>query len=275
MTGGSNDAIRWWSALTSTEVVALDPERVVAVLPLAATEQHGPHLPLSTDLDIGLGLLQSAFRALPGGISAVALPPQAVGASMEHEDLAGTIGLAPGLLEETLVETGASIFRHGIRRLVVSNSHGGNTAAVDHAALRLRSALGMLVVKASYFRFPRPADLSLPAAEWIHGLHGGALETSMMLHLRPDLVREDKIGDFPSFGAEMEGSMVHVRPTGYAAFGWMATDLNPEGVTGDARLATADLGGALVGHYGRILAEVITDTARFPLDRLAGDDDRD
>jgi creatinine amidohydrolase len=260
--------VRWWSELTSSQVAALDRDATVAVLPLAAIEQHGPHLPLSTDLDIGLGILEAAFRALNDGTNALALPPQAVGTSMEHEGVPGTLGMAPGLLEESLMELGASLARSGIRRLVIHNSHGGNTSTVNQAGLRLRSTLDMLVIKASYFRFPRPSHVDLSPEEWSHGLHGGAVETAMMLHLRPDLVHTQEIRDFPSTGADMNDSLHHVRPEGYAPFAWMATDLNPDGVTGDARLASAEMGSALVLHYGTILAEIIEDAARFPLDRL-------
>ena len=269
------DPVRWWNGLTSPEVQALDTSGVVAVLPVAAVEQHGPHLPLSTDLDIGLGLLAEAFRTVDDAVRAVALPPQSLGTSLEHEGLPGTLGLPPGLLEETLVELGASLSQSGIRRLVISNSHGGNKAAIDHAGLRLRKDLGLLVVKASYFRFPRPAGLELPEAEWAHGLHGGAVETAMMLHLQPGRVRLDEMRDFPSLGSALGASLAHVRPEGYASFAWLATDLNPQGVTGDALLASAEMGSTLVRHYGSILAGIIEDAARFPLDRLSGDGDED
>ena len=126
----------------------------------------------------------------------------------------------------------------------------------------------MLVVKANYFRLGRPEGVELPDSEWRHGLHGGALETAMMLHLRPDLVRGAAIGDAPSFGAELEKTMRRLGPEGQASFSWLAEDLNPSGVVGDATLADADMGRRLVEHYGRALAEVILDARDFPLDRL-------
>ena len=128
----------------------------------------------------------------------------------------------------------------------------------------------MLVVKASYFRFARP-DVGLPEAEWRHGLHGGAVETAMMMHLEPDRVRAEAVSDFPSLGAELERTLGRVGPEGQASFAWLAEDLSPWGVAGDARLATAELGARLVRHYGCALAEVITDTQRFPLERLRTD----
>jgi creatinine amidohydrolase len=152
---------------------------------------------------------------------------------------------------------------------VLANSHGGNRSAMDQAGLALRAEHDLLVVKASYTRFARPTDVDLPDAEWRHGLHGGALETAMMLHLRADLVREDAIDDFPSLGADLEKQLRRTGPEGQASFAWLAGDLNPWGVVGDATLASAAMGERLVEHYGRALADVILDARDFPLDRLA------
>ena len=156
----------------------------------------------------------------------------------------------------------------GLRRLVLFNTHGGNKHVVDEAGLHLRAEHGMLVVKAHSFRFPRPAGVELPEGEWEHGLHGGAVETAMMLHLRPDLVRRDRVQSFTSLGEELAGRLELVRPEGHASFAWMAHDLNPHGVAGDARLATAGAGRILVEAYGAALACIVRDARAFPLDRL-------
>ncbi|MCH1571310.1 MAG: creatininase family protein [Longimicrobiales bacterium] len=256
-----------WHELTSPEIAALVTRDPVAILPIAAIEQHGPHLPLSTDVDIGDGLIDAATRRLEN-VPFVVLPAQTIGSSPEHVVFPGTLTLSPALLEEALVGLAADLHRAGVRRLVVSNSHGGNKSALDSAALRIRSELDMLVVKSNYFRFPRPAAASLPESEWLHGLHGGAVETAMMLHLRHDLVRTDAIQPFESLGEELEKTLTWIRPEGVAPFAWMAQDLNPHGVTGDATLATAELGARLVEHYAAILADVIRDAHAFPVERL-------
>jgi creatinine amidohydrolase len=261
--------IHSWASLTSEEVVAFAASDPVVVLPLGAIEQHGPHLPLSTDLDIGMGILAAAFAHLPPEFPARALPPQALGASTEHARFTGTLALGDGQLVDVIVAQGAALSRAGVRRLVLSNSHGGNRAAMDRAGLLLRRQHGMLVVKATYTRLGRPEGVELPESEWRHGLHGGALETAMMLHLRPDRVREDRVADFPSLGLELERRLRRVMPEGQAPFSWLAGDLHPTGAVGDARLATAAMGEVLVEHYGRALAEVIQDTRAFPLERLA------
>jgi creatinine amidohydrolase len=264
----SDLAIPWWHDLTRTGAAAAGARDPVVVLPVAAVEQHGPHLPLSTDADIGMGLLRTALSEMSGEPEVFVLPMLAVGTSDEHGDGAGTLSLPPSVLEETVVALGVSLARTGVRRLVLSNSHGGNRAALDLAALRLRREWGLLVVKAHWFRFPRPPWVALPEGEWDHGLHGGAVETAMMLHLRPDAVDIDAVADFPSLGQELEGEGSILRPEGHASFAWMARDLNPAGVTGDATLADATMGERLLAHYGGVLARVLMDAARFPLDRL-------
>ena len=265
----SDDPIRYWHTLTTVEVAALAAHDPVIVLPVAAIEQHGPHLPLSTDLVIGLGLLGEAFRRLAADLPVRALPPQAVGTSGEHQRFAGTLSLPPELLVESLIRTGAAVGAAGMRRLVVSNSHGGNLSAIDIAARRLRAEHGLLVVKTSYFDGPRPDGAALPDEEWRYGLHGGAVETAMMRHLRPDLVRLDAVRRFPSLDEELSGALRRVSAEGAASFAWLAGDLDPEGVTGDATLGTAELGANLVAHYGQALADVIQDARRFPMDRLS------
>ena len=263
------EALRRWQDLTSGELGRLASADAVAVLPLAAIEQHGPHLPVSTDLEIGMGILAAAGRGLSGGDRVVVLPAQPMGASEEHLRFSGTLSLPPELLCRVLVAVGATVASSGIRRLVVLNSHGGNRAVLDQAALQLRRELGLLVVKATYPRFSRPDSVQLPEGEWRHGIHGGAIETAMMMHLRPELVRLEALASFPSLGEELEAEGGILSPEGAASFAWLAGDLNPAGVTGDPRLANSEMGELLVEHYGRVLAKVIREAAEFPLERLA------
>ncbi len=261
-------SIRRWDELTTVDVEALPARDPVVVLPLAAVEQHGPHLPLATDLLLGMGLLEEAFGALPDDFPAWALPPQAVGTSLEHVRHPGTLTLPAELVAETVYGLGAAVARAGVRRLVIANSHGGNRDVLHSAALRLREEHRMLVVKATYFRFARPEGVDLPEPEWRHGFHGGAVETSMMLHLHPDLVRTDAAPRAASLGEELAGRLRRVGPEGEASFAWLAGDLNPGGTVGDATLATAALGRRLVEGYGAALADVIRDARAFPLERL-------
>ncbi len=240
----------------------------VVILPLAATEQHGPHLPPTTDIEIGHGILDAALQRVPATAEVWTLPTVTIGASLEHARFSVTKSVTPEELSGLVVDVGTSLSRAGVRRLVLFNSHGGNRHVIDGAALELRDMCDMLVVKANYFRFARPSDVELTDGEWKHGLHGGAVETAMMMHLRPDLVRAEAITDFPSLGARLERPLRRVGPEGEASFAWLAGDLNPQGVVGDARIATPEMGARLVRHYADVLAEVIADTGAFPLDAL-------
>lgn len=258
-----------WSRLTARELAAEIARDPVVVLPVAAIEQHGPHLPLSTDVDIGEGLLRAALERLPSGFPVLVLPTEAIGASKEHGAWSGTLSRGAEALRRQLLDIGRTVAAAGARRLVFHNSHGGNKALLDEVALQLRAELGLLVVKAHWFRFPRPEVPGLAEIEWTRGLHGGAIETAMMLHLHPERVRQNEVRDFTSLEAELEGQLTWLRPEGVASFAWLADDLNPAGAIGDATQATAAMGRTLVDHFGRILAEVIDDARRFPLERLS------
>ncbi len=254
-----------WQDLTSRELAAQVNAESVAVLPMAAIEQHGGHLPLSTDLDIGQGLLDAARERLPDGFPLLVLPALAVGASDEHTAFPGTLSLPPEVAIAVIEAHGDALARAGVRRLVLFNSHGGNKAVMDLAALTLRRRWGMLVVKAHYTRFA-PPDEGLPVEELRHGLHGGALETALMLHLAPHKVRHEALSHPPSRGEAMAERGEMLGPEGEAAFAWMAEDLHPGGVVGNARLADAALGKRLTSHYAERLARLFDETRALDID---------
>ncbi|RKR02420.1 creatinine amidohydrolase [Kushneria sinocarnis] len=260
---------RSWSSLTSVELEQLVDDSSVAILPLAAIEQHGAHLPLSTDVDIAEGVLQAALNRLSAGHAPMLqLPTMTVALSTEHTRFPGTLSLPPEVALGWLEALGESVARAGIRRLVLFNSHGGNRALMDMAALRLREAHDLLVVKVTYPRFTPPEGW-LPDEELRFGLHGGALETAMMLHLAPERVRRAELGDAPSLGLERYRAGQTLGPEGAAGFAWLAEDLHPAGVTGDATLATAELGERLVAHFADRSAEILHQTRDFDLTSLA------
>jgi creatinine amidohydrolase len=259
---------RRWASMTTVEAARLAEVDPVVVLPLAAIEQHGPHLPLSTDFDITRGVLEEALSSLPTELPVRVLPELPVGASLEHQRFAGTLSYDSELLATVIHALGADVARTGARRLVLFNGHGGNRHVVERAGLRLRHECGLLVILANYYDFARPENVNLPESEWRHGLHGGAVETSMMLHLRPDLVRRDELRRWKSFGEELEGRLRHVGANTRTPFVWLAGDLHASGVTGDATLASAAIGERLVKYFGGLLADVIRDAHAFPVDRL-------
>jgi creatinine amidohydrolase len=253
-----------WLSLTTQEFA---PGRI-AVLPVAAVEQHGPHLPVGVDTYIAEAYLKRARALLPVDFPAVFLPVQAIGASDEHRAYPGTLTLLPETALAVFIEIGESVHRAGIRKLVIINSHGGNIALIDLAARQLRVRHTMLAVHCSWGRFGYPEGLFSPA-ERTHGIHGGEIETSIMLAAHPGLVRRDKIADFTPSTYAMERDYAFLRADFPAGFGWMTQDLHASGAAGDASLATAEKGEAALDHGARAFLALLRDVEKFDLQRLA------
>ena len=251
-----------WLSLTTEEFTA----RRIAVLPVAAVEQHGPHLPLGVDTLIAEAYLKRVRALLPAGSPALFLPVQAVGASDEHRAFAGTLTLTPETALRAFIEIGESVARAGIRKLVIVTSHGGNAALIDLAARQLRVRQNMLAVHCSWGRFGYPAGL-FTEAEQTHGIHGGDIETSIMLAAYPDLVRRDRIANFRPATVAMERDLTWLRADVPVGFGWMTQDLHPSGAVGDASLATPEKGEAALDHGARAFLALLKDVEKFELPR--------
>src|SRR5438876_11066565 len=232
---------RFWAELKSSEFARLDPNATVAVLPVASTEQHGPHLPVMTDTAIAEGLIKTLLVRLPGDLHVLFLPTQTIGKSDEHLRSGGTITHSADNLIRSWFEIGEGVHRAGLRKMVIANSHGGNTDVVGIVTRYLRVRLGMLAVAIQWHRFGLPSGV-YSAFDLVHGIHAGDIETSLMLHFRPDLVDMGKAKLFPSKATEMEKSYKHLRPIGQRGFGCIAQDLQPDGRGGDAPARPADKG---------------------------------
>lgn len=256
---------RSWQDLTTEDVAALDPARAVAVLPLGAIEQHGPHLPLSTDALICDAIIVAAVAALPEDAPVHALPMLPVGLSVEHGDFPGTLSLSAETMLAQICEIGASVAAAGIRKFVLVNCHGGQPQILDLAAQRLRIEHGLLAVKINAYRFFRDPDV-FPGDEIRHGIHGGAIETSIMLHLRPDLVRKDRIADFATRSRDCEGAALS--PFGAASYAWQAGDLSDTGAAGNAALADAGKGATLFGAGVDALKESLSAVVAADIESL-------
>ena len=254
----------WWGDYRTTEYATIDPEATIAVLPVAATEQHGPHLPVSTDTSIMDGMLETVIERLPGDLDIRILPVQAVGKSNEHLHAPGTLSLPAATLIEAWTELGLSVARAGLRKLIVVNSHGGNEEIMGIITRELRVRAKMLAVKTSWQRFGRPAGM-YTELEDRHGIHGGDVETSLMLHFRPDLVDMAKADNFVSSVARAEQQFALLRHTGTHAFAWIATDLNPNGVVGDASVATAEKGRLTANHQADGFISLLKDVRKAKL----------
>lgn len=257
---------RQWSDMTWQDVDGADTGRWIAVLPLSATEQHGPHLPLGVDRFIAEAYLERTAALVPDDLPATFLPLQAIGQSDEHTRFPGTLSLSAATVIRAWTEIGDSVHRAGVRKLVLVTSHGGNVQAMEIVARDLRVRLDMMVVTCGWHRFGYP-DVFDPH-EKRHGIHAGEIETALIQAARPDTVRMERADNFVPATVAMAKEFRWLgayRPIG---FGWMTQDLHPSGALGDARGASAEKGEAALDHGARAFIELLREVDRFDLARL-------
>lgn len=236
------------------------------MLPLGATEQHGPHLPPETDWIIAEAVAaRSAARS--GDLPVEVLPVEKVGYSIEHSDDPRTVSLGFDEAVRRWTGIGEELCRNGTRKLVLLNAHGGNSPLTTIVATELRVRCRMLAVATSWTRFGYPDGL-VSEEERALGIHGGFIETSVMLALRPELVKMGEAKDFASGQDRFRRDFTHLRAYGRHAFGWMMRDLNEAGAAGNAAAATAEAGERILDHAVSGFLELLADVDRFDLTLL-------
>jgi creatinine amidohydrolase len=259
---------RDWTDVRWSEISGAEPARWIAVLPLAATEQHGPHLPVGTDLMIAHAYLGRVRELLRQDLPVTFLPVQPIGISTEHIDYPGTLTLPAEVALKNWTSIGEGVARSGVKKLVIITSHGGNSAAMSLAAQDLRARCGLFVVTTSWSRLSAPETL-FPAEEVRHGIHGGAVETSIMLAKYQQHVRVDAIADFHSLAADMENEFRWLSAQRPAPFAWQAQDLNENGAVGDARLASAEHGERVIEQGALAFCGLLEEIDKYDVSRLA------
>lgn len=266
---------RYWAQLSTRDLAEARgrglAEQTVAVLPVAAIEQHGPHLPLSVDATLLQGVIDAALPLLPAGLPVLFLPPQNIGLSTEHLSYPGTLTLSPATLLALWTELGEGVARAGVKKLLLLNGHGGNVAPMDIAARELRQRCGLLTYSASWFSLPLPEAVSalFSAQEQRFGIHGGEMETSMLLHLAPDLVHMQHARDWRSSSQDRAAQHAILGNGRSAKMGWAIEDYHPAGAVGNAAAATAERGRAVVQAAGSALARLLGELHALPLSTLA------
>jgi len=260
---------RFWSQLSTRDFAALDPATTVAVLPLGATEQHGPHLSLGVDSVLVDGIVAAALPLLPAALPALFLPSQHIGLSPEHANFPGTITLSSETLIRLWREIGAGVARAGVRKLVLFNAHGGHVGAMDIVARELRAAHGLIVYSVSWFNLPLgEAGAQFSADEHRFGVHAGEIETSMMLALAPEQVTMAAARDFGSASRDRAADYTLLGNGRSAKLGWAMEDYNADGAAGNAAAATAPRGQALIDAAAGALAQVLAEVSRLPLSTI-------
>ena len=265
---------RFWADLTTREFAQLDPVCTIAVLPVAATEQHGPHLPLSVDTVLADGVVAATLPHLPYDLNVLFLPTQAVGLSPEHMQFPGTLTLKAETVIQLWTQLGESVARAGINKLVLLNSHGGQVGIMDIVARDLRARLGLLVYSVSWFNLPlldaqgKDVNAQFSTEEHRFGIHAGEIETSMMLALNPQRVQMAQAQNFHSTAKDRAEEFSILGNGKSAKLGWQMQDYNAAGAVGNAAAATAAKGQAVVDAAGRSLAKLLAEIGQLPADTL-------
>ncbi|MDZ7824096.1 MAG: creatininase family protein [Ahrensia sp.] len=252
-----------WDDFAPADFNNIDSDKTIAILPLAATEQHGPHLPITTDADIMDGMLNLLFQKI-SKFDVRIFPALRIGASDEHIRFASTRSISSQEMVEAIITRGIDANNHGIKKLILVNSHGGNEPAMAIAALELRKRFDMMVVKTSWGRFGVPDGLYADDELKI-GIHGGDYETSLMLHFKPQHVDMTKAQNFKRATSAALKTFKHLSPQSPHGFGWLAGDLNPHGVVGNAAAATAQKGALTAAYQTDGFVELLHDLTRATL----------
>jgi creatinine amidohydrolase len=251
---------RNFAYLNWKQVDALPRDSTVIVLPTAAIEQHGHHLPLATDTLINNLLLGHALSKLPADLPAYALPPVHYGKSNEHIGFPGTLSVSASTFMAVLHDLGASLSRAGFQKLVLYNTHGGNTALIDVMARDLRAEFGLRT-----FALHGSGGISfegLNPQEKAYGFHAGEVETALLLASVPELV--DRSAYTVNYIADISKPEMLLPENAPATFAWLTRDIASSGVMGDPRPATAENGARWLDEAAARLAAALQAMARYP-----------
>jgi creatinine amidohydrolase len=250
---------RNFAYLTWKQVDALPRATTLLVLPTAAIEQHGHHLPLATDTLINNLLLGKALAQIPAELPIFALPPVCYGKSNEHAGFPGTLSVSAKTFLAVVRDLGASIAGSGFQKVVLYNTHGGNTSLVDVSARDLRAEFGLRTF--SLFGSPGATLESVSQQERTYGFHAGEVETAYLLHATPALVHpEDYTANYIARVDQPE----LLKPEGASAnFAWLTKDIAPSGVLGDPSPATAENGERWSNEAASRIAEILVAMYNF------------
>ncbi len=258
MTAASHELAR----LSAPQIADLPKDGAVVVQPIGSVEQHGPHLPVVTDAFVAESLVRSSVSLLGKDDPDVwILPTLSYGRSIEHLGFVGTVALSTDTLLSVCRDVGRSVAASGFRRLAFVNGHGGNVALLDVVSRDIRAETGLLVFRIMLAQFGLPESLDCPDAEF--GAHADFVETSVMLALDESMVRMDRAQPGGESADRLFGSRQSHGPATPVPTAWLTRDLSANGVIGDPRQASAEIGRQIVDRWQNKLAACYRDMASF------------
>jgi len=256
-----------WQELSTTDFKKMKKDRVIAVLPLGSTEQHGPHMPVATDALVIEAVIRDVMGQL-NDVDTIFLPTLWCTKSTEHINFPGTVLLTADTLMRVLHDISASVARAGFKKFVMMNSHGGNSDLLAMAAREIRGATGMYTFVVDIMRllaaFP-PANLE-PGA---YDIHAGYFETSVILARYPKLLEGE---NWKGYGSDLKRGKLaktfegfkYLRPQGFPVnVAWLTEDLTFDGVVGDPTYANAEKGEQDLQAQSHLVCEVLREINRF------------
>ena len=254
---------RFLPRLTTEEVKELRKDDALVILPIGAVEQHGPHLPIYTDTLIGEGLLNKAFELLDEDENIWVLPPLPYGKSTEHLGMPGTMTLLATTLQAVVMDIAKSVHASGFKRFLLFNTHGGNHDLLNMISREIRIETGMMVFRLNPGS-PKTNSV-ITEQEQKYGIHGGDVETSMVLDFKQNWVHPDKS---PTEFVSLPENTKHLYLKGTSYFAWVINDISTSGVAGDATQATIEKGMEINRYVSESIAEALREMRRFDIATL-------
>jgi creatinine amidohydrolase/Fe(II)-dependent formamide hydrolase-like protein len=250
---------------TSPEIEAIARSDALVIQPIASVEQHGPHLPCYTDSLVAEGLVNRAISLTPEDVNVWVLPVIAYGKSNEHLGFPGTISLSAETLIAVCRDVGRSVSRSGFRKLAFVNGHGGQPHLLEMVARDIREETGLMVFPLFPYRLGVPEGAVSSPEEEALGIHGGELETSLVLALEPDAVHMDRLESGGDRVRKLYGDLRYLSLEGALPTAWLTKDLSENGVIGDPTNATVERGERVLAHLAEGLSRVFAEICEFEL----------
>jgi creatinine amidohydrolase len=250
---------------TSPEVEAVARSDALVIQPIASVEQHGPHLPCYTDSLVAEGLVDRAITLTPENVNVWVLPVIAYGKSNEHLGFPGTISLSAETLIAVCRDVGRSVARSGFRKLAFVNGHGGQPHLLEMVARDIREETGLMVFPLFPYRLGVPEGVVSSPEEEALGIHGGELETSLVLALHPESVHMDRLESGGDRVRKLYGDLEYLSLEGALPTAWLTRDLSENGVIGDPTNASVERGERMLSHLAEGLSRVFAEICEFEL----------